>query len=106
MLPRVREEGIEGYTTEEQAASYPAGSYELALQIAAESGNQRDLDAVFQRRNSNETLPMAGYARRKMFELQELGAGAAAASTLFALIALFTAVYLVAARVRVEPEAT
>jgi trehalose/maltose transport system permease protein len=55
--------------------------------------------------NSNETLPMAGYARRKMFELQELGAGAAAASTLFALIALFTAVYLVAARVRVEPEA-
>jgi len=56
--------------------------------------------------NSNETLPMAGYARRKMFELQELGAGAAAASTLFAIIALFTAVYLVAARVRVEPEAT
>lgn len=55
--------------------------------------------------NSNETLPMAGYARRKMFELQELGAGAAAASTLFALIALFTAVYLVAARVRVDPEA-
>jgi trehalose/maltose transport system permease protein len=56
--------------------------------------------------NSNETLPMAGYARRKMFELGEMGAGAAAASTLFALIALFTVVYFAAARVRVEPEAT
>ncbi|HVE86565.1 MAG TPA: ABC transporter permease subunit, partial [Myxococcales bacterium] len=55
--------------------------------------------------NSNETLPMAGYARRKMFELQELGAGAAAASALFALIALFTVAYLAAARVRVDPEA-
>ena len=59
VLPRVHEEGIEGYTTEEQAASYPEGTYELALQIAAESGSQRDLDAVFQRRNSNETLRLA-----------------------------------------------
>jgi trehalose/maltose transport system permease protein len=56
--------------------------------------------------NSNETLPMAGYARRKMFELGEMGAGAAAASTLFALIALFTVVYLSVGRVRVDPEAT
>jgi trehalose/maltose transport system permease protein len=56
--------------------------------------------------NSDDTLPMAGYARQKMFEHQEMGAGAAAASALFGLIALFTAVYLAAARVRVEPEAT
>lgn len=56
--------------------------------------------------NSNDTLPMAGYARQKMFEHQEMGAGAAAASALFGLIALFTAVYLAAARVRVDPEAT
>ncbi|HZN93322.1 MAG TPA: sugar ABC transporter permease, partial [Myxococcales bacterium] len=55
--------------------------------------------------NSVDTTPMAGYARQKMFEHQELGAGAAAASVLFGLIAAFTAVYLVAARVKVEPEA-
>jgi len=59
VLPRVNEEGVAGYTTEEQAASYPEGSYELALQLAAESGNQRDLDVVFQRRNSSETLRLA-----------------------------------------------
>ncbi len=59
VLPRVRQAEIEGYTTEEQAANYPQGSYELALQIAAESGSQRDLDAVFQRRNSSEVLRMA-----------------------------------------------
>lgn len=56
--------------------------------------------------NSSDTLPMAGYARQKMFEHQQMGAGAAAASALFGLIALFTVVYLAAARVRVEPEAT
>jgi len=54
--------------------------------------------------NSDDTLPMAGYARQKMFEHQEMGAGAAAASMLFALIAVFTAVYLAAARVRVGKE--
>jgi len=55
--------------------------------------------------NSVDTTPMAGYARQKMFEHQQMGAGAAAASVLFALIAVFTAVYMVAARVKVEPEA-
>ncbi len=49
----------EGYTTEEQAASYPAGSYELALQTAAEAGDQAELNAVFARRTSNETLRLA-----------------------------------------------
>jgi hypothetical protein len=58
-LPRVRPEDVEGYTTEEQAADYPPGSYELALQVAAESGNQRDLDAVFVRRNSGEVIRLA-----------------------------------------------
>ena len=55
--------------------------------------------------NSFDTTPMAGYARQLMFGHQQMGAGAAAASLLFALIAVFTAVYLTAARVKVEPEA-
>jgi hypothetical protein len=59
VLPRFDEAELSGYTTEEQAEQYPAGSYELALQIAAETGTQRDLDAVFRRRNSNEVLRLA-----------------------------------------------
>jgi hypothetical protein len=59
VLPRLHEPDIEGYTTEEQATLYPQGSYELALQTAAEAGSQRDLDAVFQRRNSGEMLRLA-----------------------------------------------
>lgn len=59
VMPRVPEAQVEGYTTEEQATNYPQGSYELALQTAAESGSQRELDAVFQRRNSSEVLRMA-----------------------------------------------
>ncbi|PTL77300.1 carbohydrate ABC transporter permease [Vitiosangium sp. GDMCC 1.1324] len=52
-----------------------------------------------------ETMPMAGYARQKMFEFQQIGVGSAAASLLFALIALFTAVYLTVGRVRLDAEA-
>lgn len=59
VVPRVGDTSWEGYTTEEQAANYPAGSYELALQIAAETGDQRELDAVLSRRSSNETLRLA-----------------------------------------------
>jgi len=47
------------YRTEEQAADYPPGSYEIALQSAAEHGDQRDLDSVFLRRSSGETLKLA-----------------------------------------------
>src|SRR5207253_190209 len=49
----------EGYTNEEQAADYPPGSYELALQLAAEAGDQYELDRVFARRNSGEVLRRA-----------------------------------------------
>lgn len=59
VAPRPGQDEWEGYTTEEQAADYPAGSYELALQTAAEAGDQADLDAVFARRTSSETLSMA-----------------------------------------------
>ncbi len=44
-----------GYTTEDQACDYPQGYYELNLQIAAESGSQADLDALFGRRSWAET---------------------------------------------------
>jgi hypothetical protein len=59
VLPQLNDADIEGYTTEDQATQYPAGSYELALQTAAESGDQRELETVFRRRNSNEILRLA-----------------------------------------------
>ena len=59
VVPGPGDAGFEGYTTEEQAALSPPGSYELALQTAAESGDQRDLETVFRRRNSNEILWLA-----------------------------------------------
>jgi hypothetical protein len=59
VVAHVNDADFEGYTNEEQAIHYPQGSYELALQLAAESGNQRELDAVFQRRNSGEVLRLA-----------------------------------------------
>jgi trehalose/maltose transport system permease protein len=55
--------------------------------------------------NSSESMSMAVYARQQMFEFQDLGLGAAAASLLFALIALFTVVYLAVGRVGAEQEA-
>lgn len=54
---------------------------------------------------STDTMPMAGYARQRMFEYQEIGVGSAAATLLFAIIAVFTAVYMVVGRVNVGGEA-
>jgi trehalose/maltose transport system permease protein len=54
--------------------------------------------------NSNDSMSMAVYARQQMFEFQDLGLGAAAASLLFAIIALFTVVYMVVGRVGRELE--
>lgn len=59
VVPRLGDEDWEGYTTEDQAADYPAGSYELALQVAAETNDQAELDRVFARRTSKETLRLA-----------------------------------------------
>jgi trehalose/maltose transport system permease protein len=53
---------------------------------------------------STETMPMAGYARQRMFEYQEIGVGSASASLLFLLIALFTTVYMVVGRVKLDGE--
>jgi hypothetical protein len=44
-----------GYTNEDQACEYPQGYYELNLQIAAEVGNQADLDSLLRRRSWGET---------------------------------------------------
>ena len=50
---------LEDYRTEDQAAEYPDGNYEFALQHAAESGDQRELDAVFSKRDSRQTIRLA-----------------------------------------------
>lgn len=45
--------------TEDGLRDYPQGRYELGLQIAAESGNQRELDRLFARRTSSDTIRLA-----------------------------------------------
>ncbi len=55
IVPGAAGEQYAGYTNEDQAAEYPAGNYELRLQIAAEAGDQQELDALFGRRSWKET---------------------------------------------------
>jgi hypothetical protein len=50
-----------GYLTADQARDYPEGRYELAVQTAAEAGNQLELDRLFARRSSQDTLWLAIY---------------------------------------------
>ena len=59
VVPRLEEVVLESYTTEEQAADYPEGAFELALQRAVETGTQQDLDTVFSRRDSHSTIRLA-----------------------------------------------
>lgn len=59
VVPRAQGENFEGYTTEVQAEEYPQGQYELGLQIAAEAGDQRALDSLFNRRTWAETWRLA-----------------------------------------------
>jgi hypothetical protein len=59
VVPQLSSEAFRGYTTEDQAADYPEGRYELNLQTATEAGNQRDLDALFDRRSWNDTWRIA-----------------------------------------------
>jgi hypothetical protein len=42
--------------TEDGLRDYPQSSYELDLQIAAEAGNQRELDRLFARRTTAEAI--------------------------------------------------
>jgi hypothetical protein len=46
------------FLTEEKAGDYPEGRYELALQVAVESGNQADLDALLTRRSRRQTFAL------------------------------------------------
>ena len=59
VVPKV--EGVEfaDYLREEQAGDYPEGRYEHALQVAAESGDQAELDHLFARRSRAEVRRLA-----------------------------------------------
>jgi hypothetical protein len=59
VVPRIAGPQFEGYNSEDNAAEYPAGRYETALQTAAEDGDQAELDSLFTRRSSKETFRMA-----------------------------------------------
>jgi hypothetical protein len=56
VVPRFNPDDYPNYKTEQEAADYPESRYELALQTAAESNNQQDLDALFARRTSADTF--------------------------------------------------
>jgi len=61
VLPRLNLlERLEGYATEDMACEYPGSGYELALQRAAEHNDQASLNSLLQRRDSKETLKLAG----------------------------------------------
>jgi hypothetical protein len=47
--------------TEEGLRDYPQSRYELHLQIAVEAGNQRELDRLFARRTSDDTIRLGLY---------------------------------------------
>lgn len=52
--------------------------------------------------NNHDTMSMSVYARQQLIDFGGLGFGSAAATLIFAIIALFTVVYLTAARVGKE----
>jgi hypothetical protein len=54
VVPHANPNDYLNYTTEEQAADYPEGRYELAVQTAAEAGDQRELERLFNRRSRAE----------------------------------------------------
>jgi trehalose/maltose transport system permease protein len=56
--------------------------------------------------NTAETRSMSVYARQQLVDFQEVGMGSAAATLVFLIIALLTAIYLVAGRVRLGVETT
>ena len=60
-VPQIPEGGLPGFLTEEMVLDYPDSRYERHLQIAIESGDQRELDRLLSRRSSAETLRLALY---------------------------------------------
>lgn len=59
VVPRIEGEEFASYRTEAEAADYPEGNYEYAVQHAAETGDQQKLDALFARRSSADMLRFA-----------------------------------------------
>jgi hypothetical protein len=59
VTPRADGPDYAGYVHEEQAGDYPEGTYEKALQIAAEDSDQATLDRLFSRRSRGQTLKLA-----------------------------------------------
>ncbi len=59
VVPVYNAQDFQGYLTEDQAGEYPEGRYEMALQQAAQAGDQEELDILFHRRGSRETLKLA-----------------------------------------------
>ncbi|HEX5269812.1 MAG TPA: hypothetical protein VFW33_04960, partial [Gemmataceae bacterium] len=59
VVPKVQGTDFADYLREEQAGDYPEGRYEHALQVAAESGDQAELDHLFARRSRAEVRRMA-----------------------------------------------
>jgi hypothetical protein len=58
-VPKVQGVEFADYLREEQAGDYPEGRYEHGLQVAAESGDQAELDALFARRSRAEVRRLA-----------------------------------------------
>jgi hypothetical protein len=51
-------EPLEGYLDEERVLDYPDSRYERSLQIAIEHGDQREVDRLFARRSTTETVQL------------------------------------------------
>ena len=60
VVPRLDALPLEGYTKETDAGDYPPGSYELALQTAAESGDERDLASRLRARHQQRNIAAWG----------------------------------------------
>jgi hypothetical protein len=56
VVPRIEKGDFDHrFLSEEQAANYPEGRYELGVQAAAEAGDQAELNRLFARRSRGET---------------------------------------------------
>jgi hypothetical protein len=56
VVPRATDPALTGYIDEVRAGDYPEGRYELALQIAVESGDQHRLDELLSRRSRSQVM--------------------------------------------------
>jgi len=68
-----------------------------------EPGRAADLrSALCPHRQQRQTASMAVYARQQLIDFQDVGYGSAASTFLFAVIAVFTIIYITAGRVRFD----